>query len=127
MNSLIVIIALLHLLMSIWGVVIASKALHKDSTCRRCFGNCFCGDCCFGGGRGCCEEIGSSRSRYQPIQFVVTHQGTTTMADGQQALVVLLPLTGHMNVQMGASSATVTVNTNAAADEAPEPRDQPVT
>ena len=34
----------------------------------------------------------------------------TTMADGKQALVVLLPLNGNMSVKMAADSATVTVD-----------------
>jgi len=123
LNSVIILFALLHLALSIWGVVISSIALHKDGACFTCFRNCFCLEC---GSRGCgdvCEDSccvggGGPRSvgagaHYQPIQFVVSHQGTTTMADGQQALVVLLPLTGNMNVNMDnkeGGAATVTVN-----------------
>ena len=126
MNSVIVVMAVLHLLLSIWGVVIASRALHKDDTCARCCTGCFggrctgcsvdqnceaaCADCCSGANRRCGHETGN----YQPIQFVVRHQGTTTMADGQQALVVLLPLNGNTKVQMSegaADVATVSVET----------------
>ena len=117
LNSVIVGIAFLHFLLCIWGIVIASKALHKDDTCGRCFANCFCGGCCGGIQReetGVCGD-GCSRGQrngpcYQPVQFVVWHQGMTTMADGKQALVVLLPLNGNMSVKMAADSATVTVD-----------------
>lgn len=123
LNAIIIFFALIHLAMSIWGVIIGSTALHKDGTCFRCFRNCFCGNC-NGNGCGdvscadsCCVPAarggGAAGAHYQPIQFVVSHQGTTTLANGQQALVVLLPLNGNMNVSMDGQAggqATVTVD-----------------
>jgi len=126
LNSVVIVMAVLHLLLSIWGVVIASRALHKDDTCARCCTGCFgrrctgcsvdpncdapCADCC--SGDNLCGDRG--KGNYLPIQFVVKHQGMTTMADGQQALLVLLPLNGNMKVQMSegaADVATVSVET----------------
>lgn len=123
LNAIIILFALFHLALSIWGVVIGSKALHKDGTCFRCCRNCFCGSLCSGGsgcadggaacGDNCCTGNASAGAHYQPIQFVVTHQGTTTLANGQQALVVLLPLNGNMSFALDGQAdgrATVTVD-----------------
>ena len=134
MNAIIIFMAFLHLLLSVWGVVIGAQALHKDSTCLRCCGNCFggdcggrndCGDCgdCGATNANCCAQgpvAGGGASPYQPIQFIVSHQGTTTMANGQQALVVLLPMNGAVNVQSSlaqAGSATVTVGAGEAINQ----------
>ena len=121
LNGVIILFALIHLALSIWGVVIASVALHKDEVFLTCFKNCFCLNCCSCDSGDRCEGsccTGGNRSSgmgalHQPIQFVVSHQGTTTMADGQRALVVLLPLTGDMNVDFdngNVGAATITVN-----------------
>ena len=122
MNSLIVFFAITHLLLSVWGIVIASTALHKDGTFGRCYRNCFCqdfGSCDYvkegGVGSGCLAGSGGanvgSGGAYQPIQLVVSHQSMTTMSNGQQALVVLLPLNQNMSVKMedeqGAAPALV--------------------
>merc|ERR1719383_1290811 len=55
MNSVILCIAFVHFLLSIWGIVIASKALWKDGTCVRCCGNCFVGRCDMANG-DCCAD-----------------------------------------------------------------------
>ena len=113
LNVIILVVAVMHLALSIWGIYIASVALHKDGACVRCFRNCFCCRECEG---GCLAGVTTrSSAHYQPIQFVVSHQGVTTMADGQQALVVLLPLNKDVNVKTEsneAGAATVTVNGN---------------
>ena len=110
LNAVILVVAVIHLALSIWGICSASVALHKDGTCVQCFRNCFCcGEC----KDGCLAGVGRSGTHYQPIQFVVSHQGVTTMADGQQALVVLLPLNKDVNVKTDGSeagAATITVS-----------------
>ena len=124
LNAVIILFAVVHLALCVWGIVIASKALQKDEACYTCFKNCLCsncesngcgggcdGDCCLAGPRG----VGAGAA-YQPIQFVVSHQGTTTLPNGQQALVVLLPLNGNMSVKTDGETegaATVTVNNDA--------------
>ena len=55
-------------------------------------------------GSGCLASSGGanvgSGGAYQPIQLVVSHQSMTTMSNGQQALVVLLPLNQSMSVKV---------------------------
>jgi hypothetical protein len=52
------------------------------------------------------QRAAASHAQYQPIQFVVSHQGTTTLPDGQQALVVLLPInSADLNVNLGNEQA----------------------
>ena len=112
MNATILFMAFLHLSLSVWGVVIAAQALHKDSTCLRCCGDCFC----------CCGECGIEgpitggvvTSPYQPIQLVVSHQGT--LANGEKALV-LLPMDGAANVPMSEAQLGPAAVTEGAANK----------
>ena len=110
----ILVMALTHVTLSIWGIVIAARALQKDSTCARCCNNCLCCISCEGCGNcedSCSNDVGRTAVHYQPIQFIVSHQGTTTMENGQPALVVLLPLNAAVTLPMnGAQKEAVSAD-----------------
>jgi len=100
LNGVIIGSGFLEFVAAIWAVAITGTALRKDQCCNRC---CSC----------CCPSppLTSGVGGYQPVQYIVTN-GTTTLANGQQAMVILLPTggSGLIPLDMSAPAAPNTAS-----------------